>query len=124
MVRENCRLEQFYYPLQLNVMEMLSWGKMDGDVIDAASQTAAVKTYEVQFVSCFAFFHCLSSIWFYLCRDFWHGSCVLSFVNANAVGFKLIANPASPRLALKAAALSSSLPAYLLRLLAIAPSQR
>eukprot|EP00750_Incisomonas_marina_P032738 INCI9329.1.p1 GENE.INCI9329.1~~INCI9329.1.p1 ORF type:complete len:1550 (-),score=319.15 INCI9329.1:151-4800(-) len=41
------RLEQYYYPLQLNVMEMLSWGKMDGDVIDAASQTAAVKTYEV-----------------------------------------------------------------------------
>ena len=50
MERENCRLEQYYYPLQLNVMEMLSWGKMDGDVIDAASQTAAVKTYEVIFI--------------------------------------------------------------------------
>jgi len=40
-------LEQYYYPLQLNVMDMLNWNKMDADVIDAASQTAVVKTYEV-----------------------------------------------------------------------------
>lgn len=41
------RLEEFYYPFQLNVLDMLSWGQMEQDVVDAASQTAAVKTYKV-----------------------------------------------------------------------------